>query len=57
MISFGDFIGKQVVVVTNLEPKVFLGHQSQGMMLAADAEGGPIFLTTPKQVPPGTKIR
>ncbi len=52
-----DFVGKQVVVVANLEPKVMMGLESQGMMLAADSEDGPVFLTVPKQVPPGTKIR
>ena len=52
-----DFVGKQVVVVVNLEPKVMMGLESQGMMLAADTEDGPIFLTIPKQVPPGTKIK
>ena len=52
-----DFMGKQVVVVVNLEPKMMMGLQSQGMMLAADADGGPIFLTVSKKVPAGTKIR
>ncbi len=52
-----DFVGKQVVVVVNLEPKVMMGLESQGMMLAADSEDGPVFLTVPKQVPAGTKIR
>lgn len=52
-----DFIGKQVVVVVNLEPRKMIGLESQGMMLAADSENGPIFLTVPKKVPPGTKIR
>lgn len=52
-----DFIGKQVVVVANLKPKNMMGMESQGMMLAADVNGGPIFLTVPKQVSPGTKIR
>lgn len=52
-----DFIGKQVVVVANLEPRKMMGLESQGMMLAADSENGPIFLTVPKKVPPGTKIR
>ncbi len=52
-----DFVGKQVVVVVNLEPKVMMGLASQGMMLAADSEDGPIFLTVSKQVPSGTKIR
>lgn len=52
-----DFIGKQVVIVANLEPKEMMGLQSQAMMLAADSEDGPIFLTVPKKVPPGTKVR
>ena len=52
-----EFIGKQVVIVANLEPRMMMGLESQGMMLAADSEGGPIFLTTQKLVPPGTKIR
>lgn len=52
-----DLVGKQVVVVSNLEPRKMMGFQSQGMMLAADSEEGPIFLTVPKKVPPGTKIR
>lgn len=52
-----DFVGKQVVVVANLEPRVMMGLQSQGMMLAADTKDGPVFLTVPKKVSPGTKIR
>lgn len=62
--SPSDFVGKQVVVVANLEPRVMMGLESQGMMLAADPDSigadsdeGPIFLTVPKEVPPGTKIR
>ena len=52
-----DFVGKQVVVIANLEPRMMMGLESQGMMLAADSEDGPIFLTVPKSVSPGTKIR
>lgn len=52
-----EFVGKQVIVVANLEPKMMIGLESQGMALAADSEDGPIFLTIPKKVPPGTKIR
>lgn len=52
-----DFVGKQVVVVVNLEPRKMMGLESQGMMLAADSEDGPVFLTVPKKVTPGTKIR
>lgn len=52
-----DFVGKQVIVVANLEPKKMMGLESQGMMLAADTKDGPVFLTVPKKVPAGTKIR
>jgi len=51
-----DLKGKQVVVVANLEPRIMMGLESQGMMLAADGENGPVFLTAPKEVPSGTKI-
>lgn len=51
-----DFIGKQVVIVANLEPRMMMGLESQGMMLAADCEDGPVFLTVPKKVPAGAKI-
>ena len=51
-----SLIGKQVIVVANLAPKVFMGHQSQGMMLAADGNK-PILLKPSQKAPPGTKIR
>jgi len=52
-----EFVGKQVVVVANLEPRIMMGLESQGMILAADSEDGPVFLTVPKKVSTGTKVR
>lgn len=58
-----DLIGKQVIVVANLEPRKMMGLESQGMILAADSSTssgqvpGPVLLTVAKEVPPGTKIR
>lgn len=52
-----DLVGKQVVVVANLEPRMMMGLESQGMMLAADSDNGPIFLIPSKQVSPGTKVK
>lgn len=52
-----DLVGKQVVVVANLESRKMMGLESQGMMLAADAAGGPVFLTVSSKVAPGTTIR
>jgi methionine--tRNA ligase beta chain len=52
-----DLIGKEIVVVVNLEPKNLMGIESQGMLLAADVDGEPVILIPEKEVPPGTKIR
>jgi methionine--tRNA ligase beta chain len=52
-----DLIGKEIVVVANLEPKKLMGSESQGMLLAADVNGEPVILIPEKEVPPGTKIR
>lgn len=54
--SPSDFVGKQVVVVANLEPRKMMGLESQGMMLAADSIK-PIPLKPSSKVAPGTKIR
>ena len=51
-----EIIDREVVVITNLEPRVILGIESQGMILAANAQG-PVLLKPDEEVPPGTKIR
>lgn len=50
------FLGKQVIVVANLEPKEMAGFESQGMILAADSKK-PVLLKPAGKVAPGTKIR
>ncbi len=52
-----ELIGKEIVVVVNLEPKVIKGIESQGMLLAADVDGRPVILKPDNQVPPGTKVK
>ena len=52
-----DFLGKQVVVITNMEGKTIAGTKSEVMMLAADLNGKPVWLTVEEDVPPGTNIR
>jgi methionine--tRNA ligase beta chain len=52
-----DLIGKEIVVVVNLESKKLMGIESQGMLLAAEKDGKPVILIPEKEVPPGTKIR
>ena len=52
-----SFIGKQVVVLTNMEPKVIAGVKSEVMLLAADLNGKPIWVTISDDVPAGTIVR
>ena len=52
-----DLVGRQIIVVANLEPKKLAGLESQGMLLAADGEEGPIILMPEKPVLPGTIVR
>jgi methionyl-tRNA synthetase len=39
--------GKNLLVLANLEPKTLRGHQSQGMLLAADVEGQAVPVVVP----------
>lgn len=50
-------IGREIIVVANLEPRMLMGFESQGMLLAArDAEGDPVLLNVERETPPGAKI-
>ena len=52
-----DLTGKQVVIIANLDPRMMMGFESQGMLLAAsNEEGKPIILTLGSDVKPGTLI-
>jgi methionine--tRNA ligase beta chain len=51
-------VGKQIVVVVNLEPATLRGVESQGMLLAAsDGEGRLAFITPEKPVSPGAAVK
>jgi len=52
-----DLVGKQVVVVTNLEPAMLMGVESQGMVLAGSVEGAPVLLHPGERVPSGTPVK
>ena len=54
--SSESLIGKEIVVVTNLEPRTIMGLQSQGMLLAAVCDSGAVLLIPEKEVPPGTGV-
>lgn len=52
-----EMVGKQVVLLANLAPRVMRGIESQGMILMADgADGKPIILSPETVVASGAKI-
>lgn len=52
-----ELIGKKIVYLSNLEPKVIRGVESQGMILAAEDDKGNCVLLVPKKsIDSGTKI-
>ncbi len=52
-----DLIGKTIVIVANLEPRILMGLESNGMLLAAhDSEGNPVILIPEKEVNSGEGI-
>ncbi len=50
-------VGRQVVVVANLEPATLRGVESQGMLLAAEDEAGVCVLAPERPAAPGAKVR
>ena len=50
------FTDRTVIVVANLAPKKVAGIMSNGMLLAADVNGKPIWLTVADNAPSGSKI-
>ena len=55
--SIEELVGKQIVIITNLEPAKIRGVESNGMLLAADADPEISILTPIREVPNGSKVR
>ncbi len=52
-----ELVGRKIVVVANLKPRKMMGHESNGMLLAAnDPSGGLNLLFPGDAVTPGTRI-
>jgi methionyl-tRNA synthetase len=51
-------VGRAIVIVANLKPAKLMGIESNGMLLAASAEGGrPMLLGVDGDPGPGTRVR
>lgn len=53
-----ELVGKFIIVVTNLQPAIIRGIKSDGMLLAAVAEGEKelSLVTLDRQIEPGTRV-
>jgi methionine--tRNA ligase beta chain len=51
-----ELVGRQIVIVANLETARLRGMESQGMLLAASDEGHVVILTPQKPVQPGARV-
>lgn len=52
-----DLIGRQVVVVDNLEPAVLRGVESQGMILAGSDDSGIVIISPQRQLKLGSIVK
>jgi len=52
-----EMVGKTVIVIANLEPKKMAGVESNAMLLAADVDDKPFWLTVDGNVPLGSPIK
>ncbi|MEM3154104.1 MAG: hypothetical protein QW165_00870 [Candidatus Woesearchaeota archaeon] len=51
-----ELLGKQVVVLCNIEPELIGGEESQGMLLISHAGKKKVLLTADKKVPQGAAV-
>lgn len=52
-----DLVGKQVVVIDNLEPVVLRGVESQGMLLAASDDEGVYVIAPERKIKLGSIVK
>ena len=53
-----ELVGKNLIIVANLAPRMMRGQESQGMLLAASTADHDrvIVLTTDADIPPGSEV-
>lgn len=52
-----SLIGRQVIIVANLAPRSMMGLESEGMILCANSDQGPILLSPMQPVDAGATIQ
>lgn len=52
-----DLVGRQIIVVNNLQPAMLRGEESNGMLLAASDAGGVVLLRPDRECQPGAGVK
>jgi methionyl-tRNA synthetase len=52
-----DLIGRQIVIVNNLEPAILRGEESSGMLLAASDSQGVVLLRPDRECESGAGVK
>ena len=52
-----SLVGTQIVIIANLEPRMLMGLESAGMLLAAGGQDAASLLRPERTVEPGSKIK
>ena len=52
-----ELVGRTVIALVNLEPRKIAGIESGAMLLAADTNDKPYWLTVNEEIPLGTRIK
>jgi methionyl-tRNA synthetase len=52
-----QLVGRQIVIVHNLEPALLRGEESRGMLLAASGDGKVCLLAPDQELPPGSLVK
>lgn len=54
--NYQDLVGKTLLYIINLAPRVIRGVESQGMLMAV-GKGAPVFVVPEETVEPGSAVR
>jgi methionine--tRNA ligase beta chain len=52
-----DLVGKQIVIVANLEPRSLMGLESHGMIVAGSDDQGVAIVSPDRELPTGTILK
>ena len=50
-------VGKQIVIVANMEPRMLMGLESRGMIVAGSDGEGIAIVSPDRELPPGTMLK